>query len=95
MKKLYERFYGDIIFVTILTDTNRQRAKNFINKHALSWTFLFAADNAPVISDYLVSAYPTYFLIDPVGYLKMTPAPSPVENIEKYIANFIDEEKKK
>lgn len=91
LKKLYEKFYGDCIFVTILTDSDKDKAKKFIRRYKLKWTFLFTDDNSKTISDYQVAVYPTYFLITPEGFLKMSPAPSPSENIEKYILNILKE----
>ena len=95
LKRIYNRYKGVCIFVTILTDKDREAAKKFISDNSLNWTFLFAEDNDKVLSDYKVKAYPTYYLIDPAGTLIMSPAPSPSENIEKYLFNIIENQKKK
>ena len=95
LKRVYSRYKGLCIFVTILTDSDKVKAKKFISDNSLNWTFLFAEVNSKVISDYNVRAYPTYYLIDPQGMLVMSPAPSPSENFEKYLFKIIENQKKK
>ena len=95
LKRVYNRYKGLCIFVTILTDTDKEKAKKFIVDNSLNWTFLFTEVNSKVISDYKVRAYPTYYLIDPRGMLVMSPAPSPAENFEKYLFKIIESQKTK
>ncbi len=95
LKRVYNRYKGLCIFVTILTDSDKEKAKKFIADNSLNWTFLFAEINSKVISDYKVRAYPTYYLIDPQGMLVMSPAPSPAENFEKYLFKIIENQKRK
>ena len=95
LKRIYSRYKGLCIFVTVLTDSDKEKAKKFISDNSLNWTFLFADVNSKVISDYKVRAYPTYYLIDPHGMLVMSPAPSPAENFEKYLFKIIENQKKK
>ena len=95
LKRVYNRYKGLCIFVTILTDSDKEKAKKFIADNSFNWTFLFAEINSKVISDYKVRAYPTYYLIDPQGMLVMSPAPSPAENFEKYLFKIIENQKRK
>ncbi len=95
LKRIYNRYKGLCLFVTILTDTDKEKAKKFISDKSLNWTFLFAKANDKVLSDYKVTAFPTYYLIDPYGMLVMSPAPSPSENIEKYLFKILENRKKK
>lgn len=95
LKRVYNRYKGLCLFVTILTDTDKEKAKKFISDNSLGWTFLFAEINDKVLTDYKVKAFPTYYLIDPYGMLVMSPAPSPAENFEKYLFNIIENQKKK
>lgn len=95
LKRVFNRYKGLCIFVTILTDSDKEKAKKFIADNSLNWTFLFAEINSKVISDYKVRAYPTYYLIDPQGMLVMSPAPSPAENFEKYLFKIIENQKRK
>jgi peroxiredoxin len=93
VKKIYDRYKGACIFLTILTDKDTIKAKKFIEKNKLEWDFLFAPINSPVISMYKVDAYPAYFLIDPYGFLKMSPAPSPAENFESALFRILEAER--
>ena len=95
LKRIYDRYKGLCLFVTILTDSDKDKARKFIASKSLNWTFLFAKANDKVLSDYKVSAFPTYYLIDPYGMLVMSPAPSPTENFEKYLFKIIENKKKK
>jgi len=85
MKKIYEKYKGLCIFVTILTDEDRKKALDFIYKNQLTWDFLFTEINSSTISTYKVTSFPTCFLIDPVGTLVLSPATLPSENIENYL----------
>ncbi len=95
MKRIYDRYKGLCLFVTILTDTDKAKAQKFIADKSLNWTFLFAEVNDKVLSDYKVTAFPTYYLIDPYGMLALSPAPSPAENFEKYLFKIIENQNQK
>jgi len=92
LKKIYERYKGICVFITILTDEDKDKAEKFIRNNKLDWLFLYTTINSPVISMYNISAYPTYYLIDPEGILKMSPAPSPSENFETYFFKIVENE---
>lgn len=93
MKRIYERYKGVCVFITILTDDDIEKAKKYIKKNKLEWEFLFTNINSPVISMYKIDTYPTYYLVDPNGFLKMSPALSPAENFESALFNIIESEK--
>ena len=95
LKRIYDRYKGLCLFVTILTDTDKAKAQKFIADKSLNWTFLFAEVNDKVLSDYKVKAFPTYYLIDPYGMLALSPAPSPAENFEKYLFKIIENQNQK
>lgn len=85
MKKIYEKYKGKCIFLTILTDFDKRKALKYIRENELEWDFLFTEINSAVISSYKITAFPTSFLIDPNGTLVLSPAPLPSETIEKYL----------
>ncbi|MDR2835788.1 MAG: redoxin domain-containing protein [Bacteroidales bacterium] len=91
VKKLYEKFHGNCIFLTILTDENVEKAKKYLKKNKYTWGFFFTPINSKTVSDYKIDTYPTYFLINQEGFLKMSPAPAPSENIEKYLFKYLNE----
>jgi peroxiredoxin len=82
VKNLYERYKGVCIFITILTDDDKEAAKKYIHENEFDWEFLFTEINSPIISTYKVVTFPTYYLIDTFGTLLMAPAPAPSENFE-------------
>ena len=84
------RFKGYCIFLTILTDEDREAAKEFMIDNEYNWTYLFADMNSEVISTYQVSSYPTYYFISSGGNLLLSPALSPAENFETYLFNIIE-----
>jgi len=89
IKNLYERYKGICIFITILTDEDKEAARKFITDNELHWQFLFTEINSKVISSYNVVTYPTYYLIDADGTLLMSPAPSPCDNFETYFFKLV------
>ena len=90
VKNIYERYKGYCIFVTILTDKDKDKAIEYIQKNGYNWEFLFAEVNSKTVSTYQVASYPTYYLLNPYGTLVMSPAPSPSENFEKYFFQIIE-----
>ena len=91
MGNLHKRYKEVCNFVTILTDSDIESAKAYINKNEFGWTFLFTEINSQTISTYKIDTYPTYFLVDTRGSLLMSPAPSPSENFEKYFFKYVED----
>ncbi len=89
LKRIHDRYQDICNIVTVLTDENRESAKEFIRRNNFEWDFLFTSINSPVISTYKISAYPTYLFIDPSGTLLMSPAPGPAENFERYLFEIL------
>ncbi len=80
LQQFAEMFKKDMVIVTILTDEDPDKASEFIKEHKYKWTFLHFSQNAKVLLDYDIKAFPTYYLIDPEGNLIFAPAPGPEEN---------------
>lgn len=93
IKKLFSQFNQDIIFITILSDDDREKALSFIKRNKYYWNFLFCSITSQVISDYKIISYPNYFLINPDGTFNMSPAPSPTQKIEKKLLNLTNSDK--
>lgn len=84
LKSIHEKHNDKLAIVTIMVDEQIAQTRQLIEKNSYDWTFLhFAADEA-IIKKYDVKAYPTYYLIDPEGFLQMSPAIGPDENFEAH-----------
>lgn len=70
----------EVRIVTIIMDDNPDKAKRIIKENKYKWEFLHYLAQADIALDYNIKALPTYFLIDPDGILRLSPAPSPEEN---------------
>ncbi len=90
IKRMHKRYKGYCVFLTILTDKDKDAANEFMKKNNYDWNYLFADINSDVISTYKVSTYPTYFFITPKGNLLMSPAISPSEGFETYLFRVIE-----
>ncbi len=80
LDKLSQLLKKDVTVVTVLTDENPEEAAAYIKQNKFNWKFLHFNQNAKVLYDYRIKAFPTYFLIDPEGNLVFSPAPGPEEN---------------
>lgn len=89
LNKLFSQFNENYVFITILSDDDREKAIKFIQKNKYKWTFLFASLTSQTISDYKIISYPRYFLINPDGTFNMSPALSPTQKIEKILLSLI------
>lgn len=90
VKNIYERYKGFCIFLTVLTDKDREAATEFMLENEYNWDFLFTDINSDVISTYKVATYPTYFFISPGGNLMQSPALSPIDGFESYLFRVIE-----
>jgi thiol-disulfide isomerase/thioredoxin len=80
LEQVSKLFKKDMVVVTVLTDEDPDMAQEYIKNNKLKWTFLHFNQNAKVLFDYDVKAYPTYYLINPEGKLVLSPSPAPEEN---------------
>ncbi len=70
----------EVRIVTIIMDENPGKAQKIIKDNKYKWEFLHYLAQADIALDYNIKALPTYFLIDPEGILRLSPAPSPEED---------------
>ncbi|WP_158027213.1 TlpA family protein disulfide reductase [Labilibacter marinus] len=80
LEQMHEKYKKDMYIITILTDEDPDEAAEYIKSNKFSWRFLHFGQNAKVLFDYNIQAFPTYYLIDPEGNLVLSPAPAPEEN---------------
>ena len=82
LKNLYEKHKDYFKVISISIDDNFDRVKKYFDDHGYKWILLSYKNQPGIVNQYKVKAFPTYFLIDTDGTLKMSPAASPAENFE-------------
>ncbi len=80
LNAMYKSMKRDLTIVSIATDRDPDKLATFIKTNKYKWNFLYLGDNGNAIFDYDVKALPGYFLIDPEGNIRLSPAPAPEEN---------------
>jgi thiol-disulfide isomerase/thioredoxin len=76
LKQLFAE-YADkgIRFIGVATDKSPEHVANYIEKNKLPWPNIFVqradalANTEPITNNYEIDGYPTYFLIDPQGFI--------------------------
>jgi peroxiredoxin len=88
---MYERHKDLLEIVTILVDNDYDVINSFLGRSNYPWTFLHYGNQANIIKEYDVRAFPTYYLIGPEGTLELSPAPSPGEEFEARLFKILRE----
>lgn len=89
LKILHSKHDNYFKIVTIITDTNKEKAMRFIHQNKYNWTFLFANEDDEILKNYKVVAFPSYYLVGPANELILSPAPGPNENFERVFFSII------
>jgi cytochrome oxidase Cu insertion factor (SCO1/SenC/PrrC family) len=84
LKTLHDKYKDKLQIVTILLDNDKNVIKSFLARSNYQWKFLHYGNQATIIKDYDIRAFPTYYLIDPDGNLALSPSPSPSEDFEAH-----------
>ena len=71
--------------VTIMASEERSELKDFMKRNGYYWMVLHYENQPGVLTDYLVRAYPTAYLIDPEGKLLLSPAALPSDGFEQQL----------
>jgi peroxiredoxin len=95
LKKLHEKFSNDLTIVSISIDKDLEKAQNYFDKQGYTWKLLGDSPDRKIADLYKVKAYPTFYLIQSNGKLKMSPALSPGENFEWSFFNLLQSEKRR
>ncbi len=92
LHKIYEENPKRLEIVTIFVSEDVSEMKEFLKQNKqYKWTFLHCKIDNEVLKNYDITAYPTYFLINPEGKLILDSGLSPDENFGKL---FNSEQKK-
>ncbi len=91
LNTLYEKHKEYLEIVTILVDNDYDVINSFLERSNYPWIFLHYGNQASVIKDYDVRAFPTYYLIGSDGKLELSPAPTPGEEFEGRLFKILRE----
>jgi len=83
LEKLYEAHHKWLQIVVVSADEHLPDIRSFLQKSGYQWDFLHFANNPDILKDYDIRIIPTCYLIDPEGRLVISPAPAPIENLER------------
>jgi len=91
--------YGDYIdFLSFCTDYASLDYKYFMEQHPdYNWDIVFLGEKSEIAKQFNVKTVPSYFLINPEGFIALAPAKSPspdgqyksIENTFEYIASMM------
>lgn len=81
----FKKVYGkQIEFVGICEDKKMKEFKEFCNKNPqYDWLLLYDHTGSKLKTNYEITSFPTYFLIDPQGKFVQVPADGPEEYIDR------------
>lgn len=82
LKALHDKHKNEFRIISISIDEDFGLARNYFKENGYEWMLLSYKDQKDIIDEYVVRAYPTYYLISPEGNFKMSPAAGPAENFE-------------
>jgi len=89
LKRLYEK-YGELLeIVTVITETDFEKAKVYFEKNNYKWTLLSYANQPEIVNNYEVKVLPAYFLIDNNGKLVLSPCPTPNDNLDSLLLGIL------
>ena len=79
----FHNVYRDVVDVAIVSvDDDPAQLKAFRDRERYRWHFLHYSHQPDILKQYDIKALPTYFLLDKEGKLLLSPAPSPLSDIE-------------
>jgi thiol-disulfide isomerase/thioredoxin len=72
IKKLHEKYNGQMQFISIAADNDSSKVLNYIKKNKMDWIQIYQSqfgmpDERQVLDRFQISAYPTFIIIDKSG----------------------------
>lgn len=93
--KLIEKYGTKVDFIGISCDKEYMTFHNYMKQSAkFSFISLYWGNNAALLENYDVKAYPTFLLIDPDGKIYMNPAETPSEDLNALLYDLTKEKNK-
>lgn len=94
LKKMHEKHKEDFNIVSVCIDDDFEKTADYFKEKEYNWTLLNYSSQKSIIDDYKVKVYPMYYLINPKGKLRLSPAVSPGENFEWHFYKILQSLKK-
>lgn len=94
LKKLHDKHKTEFKIVSICIDDDFNKAIEYFNDNNFEWMLLSYRTQKNIPDEYKVRSYPSYYLIDPEGKLKLSPALSPGENFELQFYKILQAKKR-
>lgn len=82
LKTVADRYKGNLVIINVIPDF-----KNFKNEKG--WAGLFTTSSSNLESTYKVKTFPTSFLIGKDGRLLLSPAPNPIDGLDRQIGQIL------
>jgi peroxiredoxin len=80
---ILHNIYGDAVEIAVISaDDDFASLKDFCTRERYRWPFLHYGNDPEVLKRYDIKALPTYFILDKDGKLMLSPAPSPLDDLE-------------
>lgn len=80
MQKIHQKYYRELDILTICIDESKEEIVKLFENNNYKWPVVQYADSSNVLKNYNIKVYPTYYLIDPDGYLTQSPAMAPSDD---------------
>ena len=71
--------------VTVMVAKEKVEVSDFMQRNGYGWKALYYEDQPNILTDYLIKAFPTAFLIGPDGNLVLSPATLPSDGFEQQL----------
>lgn len=77
MEELYKNYNKQIEFISINVNRDENEYLHYVENKKYPWTSLWFNKDFELLENYAVNTFPMYYLIDPEGYLHLSPAEKP------------------
>jgi peroxiredoxin len=89
MRKLYEKYSGNVQFISICCDRQYMKLYHFSRENTYPWPMLHFNNDYDLLESFGVKTYPYFILIDEKGNFLVNPSESPSGNIEARFLNVL------
>lgn len=85
LQSFHQKHSAYLEVITVMVAEEEKQVKDFMIRNGYGWQALFYKGQPGILSDYLVKAFPTAYLIDPEGNLVLSPSSLPSDGFEQQL----------